>query len=88
VSHLKVTHAGPGQQRVELDGQDVGSALAGLTLRYDAGSLPVATMNVVIHRGDVDADDVRVGMPDATFKLLVQLGWTPLADTHTSKDRS
>lgn len=88
-----ITHgSGPGKLRissdgivgnVQLDGQDVSHALAGLKLRMAAGELPQATLDVLVHDLSTEVE-ARVVIPQETRDLLVRLGWTPPAEEATS----
>jgi hypothetical protein len=62
--------------KVHLDGQDVSSALRGITLALDVDHVTTATLDLVGPLTDVDTPAVVV-LPEETRKLLVQLGWTP-----------
>jgi hypothetical protein len=77
MSKLSVSGAGM-HAKVELDGQDISSALRGLTVRFDAHMAPTAVLNVdIYHAAEIDAKNVTVVLPDATAELLTRLGWTP-----------
>lgn len=73
----------PGGTQIELDGEDIASAVTGLTLRVGVESVPTAVVDVVLHELDTDLEHPRVTVPDKTRDLLVRLGWTPPAEEAT-----
>jgi hypothetical protein len=76
---------GPGHtSRVQLDGEDISSALTGMRLHLAAGSVPTATLELALWEAPTELDAVRVMVPDETRELLVRLGWTPPAEEATS----
>jgi hypothetical protein len=70
----------PGDTQIELDGQDIASAVTGLSLRVGTYGLPEVTLEVVLHELDTVLETPLVILPDATRDLLVRLGWTPPAE--------
>jgi hypothetical protein len=70
----------PGDTQIELDGEDIASAVTGLSLRLGVYGLPEVTLDVVLHELDAELEHPRVILPDATKQLLVRLGWTPPAE--------
>lgn len=75
---LRISGSGlPGGTKVELDGQDVSSTLTGLTFRIGLDDLPTAVLDVVLWDLSTTVENPKVVVPEATHKLLVQLGWTP-----------
>lgn len=77
--------SGPGHtSRVELSGHDISSALTGVSLRLEAGSVPTATLEMALWEMPTELDMVQVKVPDETRELLVRLGWTPPAEEATS----
>jgi len=69
------------RSRVELNGNDISSALTGVRLCLDAGAMPTATLDICAWEIPVDLDQVRIEIPARTQALLVELGWTPPQDT-------
>jgi hypothetical protein len=87
MSQLTVASTGM-KAKVELDGQDISSALRGLSVRYDAQEIPTAVLDVMVHHaGEISADGVHVVIPAATADLLVQLGWTPPPSGHLNNQK-
>ena len=67
----------PGGTQVELDGQDIVSALTGLSLHIGVDQRPTAVLEVLLHDVDTELENPRVIVPETTRDLLVRLGWTP-----------
>lgn len=78
---LRISGSGlPGGTTVELDGEDVTAALAGLSLTLSAEHRPTAVLNVLLRHTDTEVENPTVVIPDETRDLLVRLGWTPPAE--------
>ncbi|MFI8448239.1 hypothetical protein [Streptomyces erythrochromogenes] len=56
---------------------EIANDLIGLTVRLVPGEPPAAVLDVIIDDLSADMEGARVAVPEATHKLLVQLGWTP-----------
>lgn len=67
-------------QHVALDGQDISSALTGLTMRLEVGNRPQVTLDVIALEVPTYLDEADVYIPESTRALLVKLGWTPPSD--------
>lgn len=74
---MKLTPGCFGGTEVRIGNIDVASALRGLTLRASLDNLHVLELDVLVHDISAEADGTLVTIPDATHKLLVELGWTP-----------
>jgi hypothetical protein len=75
---LQISRGGESRgAKVHLDGEDIGRDLTALTLRLVAGKATTAVLDVFIDDLSTDLEDVQAVVPEATRKLLVQLGWTP-----------
>lgn len=73
---LRITQSGV-DQTVRLDDVDITHALRGVTLKVEAGSLPVAELDAVLFDVDTVAEGAIIHVPDETRAALVALGWTP-----------
>lgn len=77
-ARLWVTSAGPGTERVYLDGVDISAACAAVTVTIRAGEPGRAVLELPVVEG-LDVDDVpcEVHLSPATRDLLLRHGWTP-----------
>lgn len=63
---------------VEIDGHDLANGIRSLRLDADAGSLPELHIDLaVIDVTEVESEQTRVVVPEATAEALRALGWTP-----------
>lgn len=78
---VTITHTGPGDTKVILDGTDIATSLTGLSLTMGPGQVPTVTLDLRIF-GVTEIQDIeaRILVPDATRDTLIALGWTPPAD--------
>ncbi|MFJ7269418.1 hypothetical protein ACIQV3_22700 [Streptomyces sp. NPDC099050] len=75
---LRISGSGlPGGTEVQLDGQNIERALAGVTLRVALDEVPTAVLDVVLHDLSTEVENPRLVVPGETHKLLVLMGWTP-----------
>jgi len=75
--HLKVATTGLfGHASVELDGEQIQSVLAGISLHLRGGDPNSATLELLVPTVDADGE-FEVMLPEATQALLKRLGWTP-----------
>jgi hypothetical protein len=70
----------PGLAAIEIDGQDISDTTRGFTLNAQVGHVPQLVVDLQIHVGEIDGQDVDVHVPADTAATLVALGWTPPDD--------
>lgn len=71
-------HQGPGryEQVVKLDGEDISSAIRGLSFTVDAGDLPTVDLQLAVFEIEADGGfEARVHIAEETVELLKRLGW-------------
>lgn len=61
---------------VEVDGVDLSDGIRGLTVRLGAGQLPQVELDLIIVDLELEGDDSRLIIPEATRAALIALGWT------------
>jgi len=61
---------------VEVDGVDLSTGVRGLTVKLGVGQLPKVELDLIVLELDLDSDDTRLIIPEATRAALVALGWT------------
>ena len=76
---LKFTQEGR-KQTVELDGEDISSAIRSMTLDVEAAQPPTVHLNLVVFEIETDLGETRIHITDSTVDLLKRLGWTPPAE--------
>ena len=77
---ITIHDAGGLNQSVHLDGEDISSAIRGLTYHAEAWQPPKVELDLAVVEWDADLDDARLHIPDATRDLLIRFGWTPPAE--------
>lgn len=66
---------------IVIDGNDIAPAVRGLRLNHKIGHLPELTLDLAMLETRLDAEHVKVLIPDATAQLLIDAGWTPPPNT-------
>lgn len=74
---VNLTNLGTG--KVELNGKDVSSAVAGLTINANVGDATSVLLRLPAVAVSVDAE-ARIELPEYVEELLVAAGWTPPGD--------
>lgn len=74
-AQIDVNRSGYGP--IVLDGTDVSTGAAGITLHAKPGHVPTLTVDVVLLDGAGISAEADVVVPAETHDTLVALGWTP-----------
>lgn len=78
MARLKIEYRSPRDQRVELDGTDISNGISDIRFHAEAGQVPMAYIDLpVLDATEIQAEQVKIIMPDATRELLLAAGWTP-----------
>ena len=72
---------GPGDYSVQLDDQEIVTAVRGVTFEANSkmpNNTPKATLDLVVREWDI-ATEADIEIPEKTRDALIALGWTPPA---------
>lgn len=74
---IKVGKTEAREESFHLDGEDIGKAVRGFTLDYEAGARPQLTLDLGVFEIDVDSDNTKLYLTDRARELLIKFGWLP-----------
>lgn len=86
MSDVRINLAGPGDQSIHLDGENISNSVAAIRVQCVAGSLPHVTIDLAMASTITAEGKTEVFMSLATNNLLRRAGWTPPADSHGGTD--
>lgn len=77
MSDVRINLAGPNDQTIHLDGEDISKTVAAVNIQAAAGKPPRVTVDFAINGCVTTEGKTEVYMSLATSNLLRRAGWTP-----------